>query len=162
MIDRVSDPVAPLLPAVRRFLAKRAAPVEVDDLVQEVALRMHVRHDDRPIDNLEGYVFQVARSVLTDHARRDRVRARGQHVPLEEFHHPVEVCSPERVLDSKERLQRLVAAVGTLPERTRQAFVLHRFEDMSYAAIARHMGISVSAVEKHIMKAIRILVAIID
>ena len=159
---RLSDAVTPLLPAVRRFVAKRAAPAEIDDLVQEVALRMHVRHGEQPIDNLEGYVFQVARSVLTDHARRDQVRARSSHVPLEGFHHPVEVRSPERVLDSKERLQRLVAAVGTLPDRTRQAFVLHRFEEMSYAAIARHMGISVSAVEKHIMKAIRILAAIVD
>ncbi|SEM98295.1 RNA polymerase sigma-70 factor, ECF subfamily [Sphingomonas gellani] len=159
---RPVDAVTPLLPAVRRFVSKRAAPAEIDDLVQEVALRMQTRSGDLPIGNLEGYVFQVARSVLTDHARRDQVRARSSHVSLEEFHHPVEVRSPERVLDSKERLQRLVAAVGTLPDRTRQAFVLHRFEEMSYAAVARHMGISVSAVEKHIMKAIRTLAATVD
>lgn len=159
---RLSEAVMPLLPAIRRFVAKHAAPPEIDDLVQEVALRMHLRAGELPVGNLEGYVFQVARSVLTDHARRDKVRARSSHVPLEEYHHPVEVCSPERVLHGKERLQQLVTAVGTLPDRTRQAFVLHRFEEMSYAAIARHMGISVSAVEKHIMKAIRILVATLD
>lgn len=159
---RPGDAVTPLLPAVRRFVAKRADAAEIDDLVQEVALRMHLREGDVPVANLEGYVFQVARSVLTDHARRGQTRARANHVPLEEFHHPVEVRSPERVLVSRERLRQLVTAVGTLPERTRQAFVLHRFEEMSYAAIARHMGISVSAVEKHIMKAIRILTASVD
>lgn len=158
----LGDAVMPLLPAIRRFVAKRAAPPEIDDLVQEVALRMHLRRGELPVGNLEGYVFQVARSVLTDHARRDQVRARSSHVPLEEYHHPVEGRSPERVLHGKEQLQQLVAAVGKLPDRTRQAFVLHRFEEMSYAAIARHMGISVSAVEKHIMKAIRILAAIVD
>jgi RNA polymerase sigma-70 factor (ECF subfamily) len=162
MSDRARDPVAPLLSAVRRYLAKRAAPADVDDLVQDVALRMHVRGGSGAIDNLEGYLFQVAHSVLADHARRDRVRARGQHVSIEEYHHPVEVRSPERVLGSKEDLSRMVAAVAELPDRTRQAFVLHRFEEMSYAAIARHMGISVSTVEKHIMKAIRTLTATVD
>ena len=49
----------------------------------------------------------------------------------------------------------LLAAMEDLPARTREAFVLHRFEEMQYAAIAGHMGISVSAVEKHIMRAIR-------
>jgi len=158
----VDELVAPLLPAVRRFLMKRARPEDVDDLMQDVAIRMHVREGDREIANMEGYVFQVAQSVLTDRARRDKVRQRGQHVTLEENDHPVEGRSPERVLLGKERWSRLIAAVGELPERTRQAFVLHRFEEMSYAAIARHMGISVSAVEKHIMKAIRALAAAID
>ncbi|KAK0340775.1 hypothetical protein LTR94_029103, partial [Friedmanniomyces endolithicus] len=61
---------------------------------------------------------------------------------MEESDHPVEVRSPERVMLGREQWSRLVAAVGDLPERTRQAFVLHRFEEMNYAAIARHMGIS--------------------
>ena len=42
-----------------------------------------------------------------------------------------------------------------LPERTRDVFMLHRFEQMSYPEIARAFGISVSAVEKHIIKALR-------
>lgn len=143
------------LGAVRRFLMKRAPACEVDDLVQDVALRMQTRRTTDRVENIEGYLFQVAQSVLTDRGRRDTVRHRSAHDSLEEFHHPVEERSPERVLQGKEHLAHLVAAMGTLPERTRQAFVLHRFEEMSYASIARHMGISVSAVEKHIMRAIK-------
>jgi RNA polymerase sigma-70 factor (ECF subfamily) len=143
------------LPAVRRFLCKRAPLNEVDDLVQEVALRMQVRRANDTIENVEGYLFQVAHSVLADRGRRETVRCRGSHDSLEEFHHPVEERSPERVLQGKEELAQLIAALENLPERTRQAFVLHRFDEMSYAGIARHMGITVSAVEKHIMRAIR-------
>jgi RNA polymerase sigma-70 factor (ECF subfamily) len=145
------------LGAVRRFLMKRAPISDVDDLVQEVALRMQTRRATDAIDNVEGYLFQVAQSVLADRGRRATVRHLSAHDTLEEFHHPVEDRSPERVLQGKEHLAQLIAAMNDLPERTRQAFVLHRFEEMSYAAIARHLGISVSAVEKHIMKAIKLL-----
>ena len=157
-----SEMFAPLLPAVRRFLMTRAPADDVDDLLQDVALRMHTRRPQGDILNPEGYVFQVAQSVLADRARRDAVRQRSRHVTMEESDHPVEVRSPERVMLGREQWSRLVAAVGDLPERTRQAFVLHRFEEMNYAAIARHMGISVSAVEKHIMKAIRLLAATLE
>jgi RNA polymerase sigma-70 factor (ECF subfamily) len=153
--------VTQLLPTIRRYIARRVASADVDDLVQDVVLRLHTRSRDTAIDNPAAYLFQVAHSVLTDHARRNQVRHRSAHQTLENEHHPVEVRSPERVLQGKEDLARLVAAIGELPYRTRQAFVLHRFEEMSYAAIAGHMGISVSAVEKHIMRAIRILAAAI-
>jgi RNA polymerase sigma-70 factor (ECF subfamily) len=153
--------IARLLPTIRRYLSRRVTGADVDDLVQEVAIRLHSRRAGDAISNPAAYLFQVAHSVLTDHARRNQVRHRSAHLTLEEDHHPVEVRCPERVLQGKEDLARLVAAIGELPDRTRQAFVLHRFEEMSYAAIARHLGISVSAVEKHIMKAIRILTPVI-
>jgi RNA polymerase sigma-70 factor (ECF subfamily) len=125
-------------------------------MVQDVAVRMQQR-PETAIGNVEGYLFQVARSVLTDHARRGSARCAGRHVPIEEYHHPVELRSPARVAEGREELALVMAAIRGLPGRARQAFVLHRFEEMSYQAIAREMGISVSAVEKHIMKAIRIL-----
>lgn len=158
-MDHIDDRawiIRPYINALRAFFAKRVAPHEVDDMVQDVAVRMQQRPETE-IGNVEGYLFQVARSVLTDHARRGRVRSAGRHVSIEDYHHPAELRSPARIAEGREELALVLAAIRRLPDRARQVFVLHRFEEMSYQAIAREMGISVSAVEKHIMKAIRIL-----
>ena len=48
----------------------------------------------------------------------------------------------------------LERALHELPERTRVVFALHRFEEMSYAQIARRLQVSVSAIEKHMIKAL--------
>lgn len=147
------------MPALRRYIAKRAEAVDVDDLVQDVLLRMHVRGQAEAIDNIEGYLFQVAASVLTDRARRDRTRERGAHCELTEPLHPADDRTPERVLRGREDVDRLVEALAAMPDLTRDAFVLHRFEEMSYDAIADHLGISNSAVGRHLMKAVRFLAA---
>lgn len=147
------------VPVLRRYIAKRARAEDVEDLVQDVLLRMQVRGQGDGIANIEGYLFQVAASVLTDRARRDQVRHRSAHHELTEFHHPADELTPERVLRGREDVDRLMAALEDMPELTRDTFVLHRFEEMSYDAISDHLGISVSAVGRHIMKAIRFLAA---
>jgi RNA polymerase sigma-70 factor (ECF subfamily) len=60
---------------------------------------------------------------------------------------------------SRERLKRIREAIANLPPRTRDVFVLHRFEDMTYKSIADGLGISVSAVEKRIIVALKHLKA---
>lgn len=150
------------MPALRRYFSKRADIVDIDDLVQDVLLRMHVRRqhaagEDEEIANIEGYLFQVAASVLTDRARRDQARQRNAHFALTDEFHPVEELTPERVLGGQEDFSRLADALEEMPDLTRDAFVLHRFEDMSYDMIAQHLGISVGAVGRHLMKAVRFL-----
>ena len=46
-------------------------------------------------------------------------------------------------------------ALAALPPKTREAFILHRYEEMTYAAIAARLQISVSGVEKLIIRALR-------
>jgi RNA polymerase sigma factor (sigma-70 family) len=144
-------------PALQRYFRKRAAAAEVDDLVQEVFLNMQARRSSAPIDNIEGYLFSVASHVLARHrlgAKKASLfsRSAGEDDPV-----PVEALSPERVVLSKESLNRVVAALDALPPRTRDVFLLHRFEELTYGAIGRRLGISVSAVEKHVMNALKLL-----
>ena len=138
---------------------KRAPAGEAEDLTQEVFARMLDRADVDGIKNIEGYLFRVAANVVAEKGRRDRVRHVAMHVELTEAYHPVEENSPERILLQQDLLKAMMKMIHDLPPRTQDAFVLHRFEEMTYEAVARHMGISVSAVEKHIMRAINHLTA---
>jgi RNA polymerase sigma factor (sigma-70 family) len=144
-------------PGLRRYFSKRVPSSDIDDLVQEVFVRMQGHGVGPPIEHLDRYLFTVAASVLTDLARRSAVRHEKAHESLEEAHYPIEERTPERVLLDREALDVIVAAISDLPTRTREVFVLHRFEEMTCNTIAAEYGMSVSAVEKHIMKALRFL-----
>jgi RNA polymerase sigma-70 factor (ECF subfamily) len=145
--------------ALQRYFRKRVPATEVDDLVQEVFLSLQSRRAHQPIENIESYLFAVAGHVLLRY--RSHARRAGTHFEAmgEDNVHAASDPSPERVLSSHEELSRLVAALDALPSRTRDVFVLHRFEEMTYSAIAKSQHISVSAVEKQIMNALRLLKA---
>jgi len=143
-------------PGLRRYFSKRVPAGDIDDLVQEVFVRMQAHHADPAIEHLDRYLFTVAASVLTDQARRRAVRHEIAHESLEE-HQPTEERTPERVLLDREALDLVVSAIADLPARTRDVFVLHRFEEMTCHSIAAQLGISVSAVEKHVIKALKFL-----
>jgi RNA polymerase sigma-70 factor (ECF subfamily) len=130
-------------------------PAEVDDLVQDVFARIIARTADGPVLHLKGYVFQTAASVLADRARRRATRQAAAHVPFEPDRHAGADIDPARIAEGREDLRRAAAALLTLPDRTRAVFVLHRLEGQGYRQIAAAFGISVSAVEKHMMRAIR-------
>ena len=140
--------------SLRRYFARRVPDADVDDLMHEVFLRMQVNASLAPIEHLDRYLFTVAASVIADQARRRKIRRYDDHESIEEVDHPVEDFTPERVLLGQEALEVIVSAIGDLSPRTRDVFVLHRFEEMTCSNIASKMGISVSAVEKHIMKAL--------
>ena len=63
--------------------------------------------------------------------------------------------SPERSLIAKQTAAGVLTALQALPPRTAEAFLLHRFEEMTYTAIAAHMGVSVKAVEALIARAMK-------
>jgi len=146
-------------PALVRYFRKRVPESDVDDLVQDVLLSIHARQDQSPIENVEGYLFSVAARALVRKKQRDSGR---WSVSLDDDHDRIDSpdnFSPERVLLGRERLALAVCVMEKLPPRTQEVFMLHRFEEMTYGSIAKALGISVSAVEKHIMIALKVLVA---
>ncbi len=147
------DP-ARLEPALRRYFRRRAAAHEVEDLVQEVFIRLQSRKSAEPVEDMDRYVFIVAANVLMRRYRKERQWTQGIDAASDD---PDEPISPERVLLGREKLNAAMVVLQGLPPRTRQIFILHRFEDMTYPRIASALGISKSAVEKHMIRALKAL-----
>jgi RNA polymerase sigma-70 factor (ECF subfamily) len=146
----------PLRRSLTRFFRRRVRESsDVEDLVQDVFTRIVARNSDRPVENLAGYIFQTAASVLADRGRRRSSRHAAAHEEFDAEHHGNDELDPERVLSGKESLRAVTAALLSLPERTRTIFVLHRLEGYKHREIAEQLGISVSAVEKQMIRAVQ-------
>ncbi|HEX6861004.1 MAG TPA: RNA polymerase sigma factor [Caulobacteraceae bacterium] len=141
-------------PGLRRYFARRAGVDEADDLVQEVFLRLQARAGDDPVDNVEGYLFRTARNVLISRYRTKGFNSLADREAwTDEIGGPDEL-SPERILVGKQEYERLIAAIFDLPPRARAAFLFHRFENMTYQAIAERMGIAKRSVKELMQRAV--------
>lgn len=141
--------------ALHLFFSKRGlSSTEAEDLTQEVYVRLARMDDVAASQKAEPLLFQTAANLLRDKARRARARRTDHRFSLEDCELTAEVSSPIRVLQGKQSLERVFRVLSQLTVRQRDVFVLHRFEEMTYSQIAAHLGISVGAVEKHMMKVI--------
>ena len=143
---------------IRLFKRRGVPPQDIEDLVQEVFVRL-AKRGTGGIDNLGGYALQTGASVLVDRGRRRAVRHEDAQVELLGERHPAEDIGPDRIVAGRQELGIAVASLMTLPERTRIIFVLRRVEGLRYRDIAARLGISVSAVEKHMTRAVEHLLS---
>jgi RNA polymerase sigma factor (sigma-70 family) len=141
------------VPLIRYFAKRIREAYDVDDLVQEVFIRLVQQAAIESVQQIDSYVFQTAANVIRDRARRQATRHHREHDELSESDLPANDLSPERVLLGSEQLDRAIAALEELSECTRQVFVLRRYEGMRLEEIAAHLGMSVSGVRFHMEKA---------
>jgi RNA polymerase sigma-70 factor (ECF subfamily) len=141
------------LPLLRFFERRLRYSPDPDDLVQEVFVRLMRQGNMGAVQQLDGYVFQVAANVLRDHSRRWSVRAEEAHHAQIEDVDPEGGFSPERVLLGQEAMERLIAALQELPEKTQVIFALYHFESVPQVDVARRLKMSVSTIEKHMSRA---------
>lgn len=145
-----------LLNSIRRLIGAQAGS---EDIVQDAYLRLLERYrksDDllHP-DHFTGLLYRTARNLAIDHLRNAQVRE--SYARSMEEQTPEEVTfSTERLVVGAEQLASLAAALQGQPRRAREVFFLNRIERLSYRQIAEHLNISVSLVEKEIMRALRV------
>jgi RNA polymerase sigma-70 factor (ECF subfamily) len=145
-------------PLLRYFVRRTGEYAEAEDLTQEVFLRLHRADLAQGAATKDSLVFTIAANLMRDRFRSLHRRSAAKHVDLAEIdcsHEGlVEYLHPERVVLGRDTIQALIAALNQLPQRTREIFMTFRFEAVSQATIAASYGISVSAVEKHIARAL--------
>jgi RNA polymerase sigma factor (sigma-70 family) len=128
---------------------------EVQDLVQQVFLRLAQHGELDAVQNAEGYIFQTASNTLKDHIRNATVRGRFIAERNDQIREESgSDFSPERVLLGRESIELLARSLRELPQRTRDILVLRCFEGLKYAEIARLQGLSIRSVEKHLQRAL--------
>ena len=140
--------------ALKRYFERRCNSPEIArDLVQEVYLRLAARAGKGEIENPRAYLMQTASSVFADFLRKKQSSRQADHEEYHEAAHSPEGFSPQRVLEGREAVMRVVEALKTLPPRTRQIYLLCRVDGMKRKDVASRLGISVSGVDKHLIAA---------
>lgn len=146
---------AELRPAlVRYFRRKSGSHAEAEDLAQDVLLRMLGRNDWKSVEHAKSYVFRAAANRWVDRQRRSVASGTRVEWDDEVAQGLNEEVTPECVLSSGQELDVVASALMELSARTRDVFMLVRLEHMKHATVAELLGISVSAVEKHLVKAL--------
>jgi RNA polymerase sigma factor (sigma-70 family) len=158
--ERLAERARSLRSTLARYFIRRRVPADdAEDLVQDVFLRVARRGSLAGIANVDAYLTSSAGSVLVDWHRRRSVREADAHVPFELEHHDTAVAAADEAIAAREELRLTTLHLLELPERTRTAFVLSRLEGLHYREIGARLGISPSAVEKHVAKALAHLLA---
>lgn len=142
-------------PRLLRSLTRRTADrEEARDLVHEIFYRIARlgAAGNLRLDRPEAYLSRMAANLLRDRAKTAVRHRTGNHVPAEE--QMLAGPHPERLLESRDMLTRLEAAMLKLRPKTREIFIAHRVHGLSYAEIAERTGLSVKGVEKQMSKAI--------
>lgn len=143
-------------PELRRFL-QRYLPdrTDVDDCAQETFLHVW-RQESRGAlrDNPKNYLFMIARNVMRDLWRRNRVRQRQFHVELTGNVDAVRNIQNEKSLAEREALRLIETHLKYLKEPTRAVFLLFHVEQMTCDAIAAHLKMPKRTVEREMARAL--------
>jgi RNA polymerase sigma-70 factor (ECF subfamily) len=138
---------------VRMFSRRTRNPDEADDLVQDVFFRFaRLRQHAFSLEKPQAYLRRIAANLLKDRAKAAARHSEALHVAADE--ETLAGIDQQRLLESRDMLRRLEAALLKLRPRTREIFLAHRIEGLSYAEIAERTGLSIKGVEKQMSKAI--------
>lgn len=124
---------------------------EAQDCAQDTWIKLAEFKDRTRPDNDRAYVFRVAANIATDwHRRRSReLSATADYAAALPAAHEADTLDVAAARSGWRRLETVLLAQ---PRRSLDVFVLHRHEGLTYRAIAERYAISVSAVEKHMMR----------
>jgi RNA polymerase sigma factor (sigma-70 family) len=149
-------------PVLRRFLLARTGSVaDAEDILQEVFLKIHSRPQTDDIHNPLPYLYRMAANLWLDRLRqRRRATVRDQdwtavQTTVLAGEAIVDDASMEARLDSQRALAALLDDMNQLTPQCRRAFSLHKFDGLTHPQVAAAMGISRSAVEKHVSTALK-------
>jgi RNA polymerase sigma factor (sigma-70 family) len=143
--------------ALRSYLARRLRNrQDVEDYVQDVYVRVLSSRETKKVESWRGFLLRIASNLLIDRKRRDDVRRRDDHMPIEVEDQFVDEQghSPERTLLAREELAVLSKTLDTLDHRTRTVFLAVRLEGLSHRDAGARVGVDAKTAARMVERAV--------
>jgi RNA polymerase sigma-70 factor (ECF subfamily) len=140
---------------LKRIARRTGGYSDAEDLLHSAFLRLERYQASHPVSNPAAFLVRTAVNIRIDNYRHER-RLYGEYpAPVPEHEDPAPPA--DEVLAAKELFSRVTAGINHLPQRTREIFLMHRIDKLEYSEIAARLGLSESAIEKHMAKAMLFL-----
>jgi RNA polymerase sigma factor (sigma-70 family) len=150
---------------LRFFTMRLRSPAAAEDLVQDIYVRLSGLEQPPEIQNPMAYLYRLGSNLMLDRLRGERRTANRDGAWLDSqttrvgLHEVSPEPSAEATVAARQRLALLTEALKDLSPQTQRVFRMHKFEGLSHPEVAAAIGISRSAVEKHMMAALKHLLA---
>jgi RNA polymerase sigma-70 factor (ECF subfamily) len=140
-----------------RYLRSRGAADQTEDFVQELWLKIAALPSDIEIAEPSSYLYRMAHNLMLDKRRAEARRGARERLYVQVADGGDDgvdpAPTPERVLEARRSLDAIQRVLAGLGERTDYIFRRHRVDGIGQREIAAELGITLSAVEKHLQKA---------
>lgn len=150
---------------IRFFTMRLRSAAAAEDLVQDIYVRLSGLEQPADIQNPMAYLYRLGSNLMLDRLRGERRTANRDGAWLASQttriggHEVSTEPSAETAVAARQRLRLLTEALKDLSPQTQRIFRMHKFEGLSHPEVAAEIGISRSAVEKHMMAALKHLLA---
>jgi len=134
---------------LRRFFKSIA---DIEDVVQETYARLLGLDAaaNAAVRNWQAFLFTSARNVALDRLRKARIVSLDALAELGGLDVLDQTPAAEDTLNARQEMNLLLGTIASLPDRCREVLTLRKLYGLSQRAIAEHLGITESTVEKHV------------
>lgn len=121
-----------------------------EELAQELFVMLWQKRHSLRIINLAAFLGVSLRNLMIDYIRH---HIQEEHY-LEELRRffPSDVFTTTEAVQLNELTDALHLALAKLPEKTREVFILNRFEHLTIREIAQRLNLSEKAIEYHLSR----------
>jgi len=124
-----------------------------EDLLQSAIVRLEKHRVNGDVQNPEAFLVTAAIRIAKDEGRRKTSRPDVLRPLSELLDIAASDPSQHEVICARQRLAEVQAIIDRMPSRTRYVLMRRRVDGLPYRVIAEELGITVSAVEKHVARA---------